>query len=325
MTYLSQIENPPRVCLFTGGIAPMLTPMESVYDKLWDRVKERNLRYYEMFPNDIDIIKKIVRKLIKNPVQLPSGSRLTARRFLQTGLSLGGGPSTFTRLHNLFNQAFLDEDTTDEEDLVFARPFLKAMDSEHSFDDHPIYFLLHESIYANSGDTGATNIPTNWMAHRAYENLIAKGLSEYSYSISSNIGSSNDDDGDTDTCPTLLFGEMVFPWMSEGDYTECSGFGMRCLAISLAEKSDWGPLYDGEHMKRVLADGTISKAAAAVYYEDLYVDFNASMKVTERGAPLEKCKVWVTNEFQHSGLGDNGASIFAKLHSMAMGKNRIPS
>jgi len=319
MTYLSQIEHPPKVCLLTGGIAPMLTPMYDVYDKLWDRVKERNLRYYEMFPGDVTIVKKIVRKLIENPVELPSGSKLTARRFLQTGLALGGGPSTFARLHTLFNTAFLHDDdgtaTSDENKLIFTRPFLKAMDSEHSFDDHPIYFLLHESIYANGGGDGS-NIPTNWIAHRAYESRISQASSKFDYQLTSS--NTNDD-------ATLLFGEMVFPWMADGDYAECSGFGMRCLASALAEKNDWGPLYDEEQMKQVLADGDISRAAAAVYYEDLYVDFDASMKVTQRGGPLEKCKVWVTNEFQHSGLRDDGASIFAKLHSMATGKNRIPS
>ena len=32
---------------------------------------------------------------------------------------------------------------------------------------------------------------------------------------------------------TLFYGEMVFPWMCEGDYAELSGFGMRELATPL--------------------------------------------------------------------------------------------
>jgi hypothetical protein len=40
---------------------------------------------------------------------------------------------------------------------------------------------------------------------------------------------------------------------------------------------------------------------------------------------LEKCKAYVTNEYQHSGLRDSGASIFTKLHGMATGSVRTPS
>lgn len=310
MTYLSQIAHPPRICLLTGGIAPMLTPVYDVYDKLWDRVKERSLRYYDMYPADIEVVKKIVKALLETPARLPSGSKLTARRFLQIGLGLGGSPSSFASLHNLFNTAMLNPDN--EEDTVFTRAFLKAMDSHQSFDDHPLYFLMHESIYADSNN----NSPTNWMAHHAYEARV-KTPSEFDYRLTAPLKS--------DARPTLFFAEMVFPWMADGDFAEVSGLGMRSLAQALAEKDDWGPLYDKEHMRRVLDDGSISRAAAAVYYEDLYVDFDACMKVTARGGPLEKCKVWVSNEYQHSGLRDDGAAIFAKIHGMAKGNIRTPS
>ncbi len=115
--------------------------------------------------------------------------------------------------------------------------------------------------------------------------------------------------------------------MADGDYAELSGFGMRALAQALADKNDWGPLYNPENMRRALAvDGTgVSKAAAAVYYDDMYVDFNACMKVTKRGGPLENCKVWISNEYQHSGLRDDGAMIFNKLLGMAKGEVGTPS
>ncbi len=312
MTYLSQITHPPRICLFTGGIAPMLTPVDQVYDATWERVKERSLRYYDAYPGDIPVVKKIVAALVEKPAILPSGSVLTARRFLQVGLALGGSPSSFASLHRLFSSAFLDPD--DDDNTTFTRAFLKAMDSEQSFDDHPIYFLLHESIYADAG--GSSACATNWAAHRAYESRVQRP-SEWDYRLTSALNS--------DARPTLLFGEMVFPWMAHGDFAELSGVGMRSLAQDLAEKTDWGPLYDKDQMRMALKDGSISRAAAAVYYEDMYVDFDASMAVTKRGAPLEKCKIWVSNEYQHSGLRDNGSGIFAKLHGMATGSIRTPS
>jgi len=307
MSYLSLVENPPKVCLFTGGIAPMLTPLYDTYSSLWERVKERSLFYYDMYPSDVALVKKIVKRLLDEPATLPSGGTLTARRFLQLGLALGGSPSSFAALHDLFTSAFIDADA---ENLEFSRAFLKQIDSHQSFDDAPFYFWLHESIYAN----GPEHSPTNWAAHRAYEDRI-KSPSEFDYRLTSAI--------DSDDRPVLFFGEMVFPWMYE-DFAELQGVGLASVAETLASKKDWGPLFHGERMRKVLDDGR-TKAAAAVYHGDMYVDFDCSMKVAGRGGPLEKCKVWVTNDCQHSGLRDDGATIFAKLHGMATGKIRCPS
>lgn len=305
MAYLSLIEHPPKICLLTGGVAPMLTPAFEAYSLLWERVKERSLRYYDMYPGDIGVVKQIVAKLLQQPEALPSGGTLTARRFLQLGMGLGGSPSSFASLHSKLSTAFLQS-----QELEFSKTFLKSFDSDQPFDDYPIYYFLHESIYAD----GPGNAPTNWAAHRVYESKI-ETPSEFDYRLTSTINS--------DDRPTLFYGEMVFPWMSE-DYAECGGFGCTALANALASKQDWGPLYDGDHMRKVLGDGR-SRAAAACYFDDMYVDFDCSMKVLQRGGPLEKCKAYVTNEYQHSGLRDSGASIFTKLYGMATGSLRTPS
>ena len=309
MTYLSQVAYPPKICLLTGGIAPMLSPVYDVYKSLWRRVKERSLRYYEMYPGDVTVVKKIVQKLLRKSVKLPSGGNLTARRFLQLGLALGGSPSTFAEFHTMLSTSMVDSDGSDSD---FTRAFLKYVDSAQSFDDHPLYFWMHESIY---GDGPHINSPTNWAAHRAY-NELCKMDDSYDFSYTSSLM-------DSDSKPTLFFGEMVFPWMPE-DFEEVGGVGLRAVANSLAAKSDWKNLYDAESMRRVLSDGSC-KAAAAVYHDDMYVDFDACMKVTSRGGPLERCKVWVTNEYQHSGLRDDGSHIFSKLHAMAKGQTRTPS
>lgn len=310
MTYLSQVADPPRTLLFTGGIAPMLTPAYHVYFKLWDHVKERSLRYYEMFPDDVPLIKTIVRKLLDEPARLPSGGRLTARRFLQLGLALGGSPSSFASLHSLFRSAFVDalESVADSADLEFSRAFLKQIEVEQSFDDHPIYFWLHESIY---GD-GSFNEALEWAAHRAYEDKC-QVAPEFDYRQTC---------ADASRFPVLFFGEMVFPWMSE-DYAELSGIGLAAVAEALAQKDDWTPLFNGDNMRVALEDKC--RAAAAVYYEDMYVEFDACMKVLARRYPLERCKEWVTNDYQHSGLRDDGAKIFAKLYATAEGSIRTPS
>lgn len=289
----------------------MLTPTYDLYSGIWQGVlKERSLNYYERYPGDIAAVKRIIKSLLAEPATLPSGGKLTARRFLNLGLSLGGSPSAFASFHELISTACISND--DDEKVEFTRAFLKRIDSEQSFDDHPLYFLMHESIY---GD-GPKNSPTDWAANRAYEALV-KTPSEFDYRLTCTLNS--------DERPVLFFGEMVFPWMAEGDFAEVSGVGMRSLADALAKKDDWGPLYDADHMRKVLQDGSISRAAAAVYLDDMYVDFNACMEVTKRGGPLEKCKIWVSNDYQHSGLRDDGATIFTKLYGMATGSIRTPS
>lgn len=305
MSYLSLIDHPPQICLFAGGIAPFGMAAVDVYTSLWDKVKRRNLRYYEMYPGDIPVVKKIVKKLLAEPASLPSGGTLTARRFLQLGMMLGGGPSSFASLHSILSTSFLQPNETE-----FTRAFLKTMDNAEPFDEHPIYFWLHESIYAD----GSNLSPTCWSANQAFEAKI-KTPSEYDYTFTSRLPSADR--------PTLFFGEMVFPWMAQ-DYAECSGVGCTALANNLAIKEDWCRLYDADHMRMVLGDGRTS-SAAAVYYDDVYVDFDLCMKVTAPGGPLEKTKVYITNEYQHSGLRDAGAGIFTKLHGMANGSVRTPS
>ena len=94
-------------------------------------------------------------------------------------------------MHNLISSAFISDDDDD-----LSRAFLKGMDSVQPFDDHPIYYLLHESIYAD-GDKHSN--PTKWAAHGAYKIWDQTDMN-YKISLSSNDS------------PTFLFGEVVFPW-----------------------------------------------------------------------------------------------------------------
>jgi hypothetical protein len=57
----------------------------------------------------------------------------------------------------------------------------------------------------------------------------------------------------------------------------------------------------------------------------MYVDFDCAMKLVNRDGPMEGVKVWITNEYQHSGLRDDGANILSKLVSMAKGTVHVPS
>lgn len=57
--------------------------------------------------------------------------------------------------------------------------------------------------------------------------------------------------------------------------------------------------------------------AAAVYYEDMYVNFKLAM---ETASKISGIRLWVTNEYMHSGLRDSGSHVFDQLMSMLHGR-----
>ncbi|PNH03496.1 Proline iminopeptidase [Tetrabaena socialis] len=79
----------------------------------------------------------------------------------------------------------------------------------------------------------------------------------------------------------------------------------KAAADLLAVRSDWAPLYDAD----VLGTNRVP-AAALSYLEDLYVDYNLSM---ETAASIQGLKLWVTNEYRHSGIRDDGTRVFDRL------------
>ena len=77
-------------------------------------------------------------------------------------------------------------------------------------------------------------------------------------------------------------------------------------------------LYDAEALGR--GDAPV---AALASYEDIYVE----RAFSEATAALlgERAQLWVTNEFQHSGLRDEPATVFDRLLAMSKGELAIPS
>jgi hypothetical protein len=76
----------------------------------------------------------------------------------------------------------------------------------------------------------------------------------------------------------------------------------------LAKKQDWPMLYDAAQ----LADNKVP-AVAATYLEDMYVDYELAQ---ETAASVAGLRQWVTNEYKHSGIRDDGARIFDRLLAM---------
>src|SRR5581483_1581090 len=96
-------------------------------------------------------------------------------------------------------------------------------------------------------------------------------------------------------------GEHVFPWM----FDEYSALRPLKEAAEILAKHSWPNLYDAEALRR-----NDVPAAAAVYAEDMYVDFELSM---ETARTIRDLRPWITNEFQHNGLRADGARVLGRL------------
>jgi pimeloyl-ACP methyl ester carboxylesterase len=146
MTYLSIAPEGLREAFITGGLSPIGRPVDDVYGATYRRVFEANRRYFERYPADRARVRDILHRLDDDEVLLPSGDRLTARRFRQLGLWLGDSAG-FELLHGVIELPF------------GSSAFLHDAEAGVRFSRNPIYATLHESSYADG-------VATRWSANR---------------------------------------------------------------------------------------------------------------------------------------------------------------
>ncbi|KAB5569381.1 hypothetical protein DKX38_003174 [Salix brachista] len=294
VTYLSFAPQGLKQVLLTGGIPPVGngSTADAVYRACYPQVIHQNEKYYKRFPQDVEIIREVVKHLAESEgggVPLPSGGFLTPRGLQTLGLSGLGSSSGFERLHYMFERAW-DPVIVPGSRKQISYYFLKAFENWLDFDTNPLYILLHEAIYCQ-GDSSL------WSAHRIR----------------------TEDDGKFDAIravkegrPVFFTGEMVFPWMLEEVHALRK---FKEAAHLLAEKKDWPPLYD----IAVLNNNKVP-VAAAVYYEDMYVNFKLAMETASQIAGI---RLWITNEYMHSGLRDGGGQVLDHLLGMLNGRKPL--
>jgi pimeloyl-ACP methyl ester carboxylesterase len=146
LAYLSIAPEGLREALITGGLTPIGRSADDVYAATWARLRDANERYYARYPEDRARVREIHRRLEADDVRLPSGDRLTVRRFRQVGMWLGASDG-FEKLHHVLE---LSPDSP---------AFLHDVDATPDFARNPIYATLHESSYADG-------VATRWSAHR---------------------------------------------------------------------------------------------------------------------------------------------------------------
>jgi len=146
MTYLSIAPEGVREALITGGLAPIGRPVDDIYGATYQRLIGKHRRYYARYPEDRARVGEIHRRLENDELRLPSGDRLTGRRFRQMGMWLGDSAG-FELLHHVLELPF------------GSRAFLADVEHAVGFARNPIYATLHESSYADG-------VATRWSAER---------------------------------------------------------------------------------------------------------------------------------------------------------------
>ncbi|KAL3157786.1 hypothetical protein ABBQ32_012209 [Trebouxia sp. C0010 RCD-2024] len=235
--YLSVAPQALTEVLLTGGLPPLIDApcaADGAYRHLYPRVIAQNHKFYKRFPGDVAKVHRIVTHLSQQPgggLRLPNGDNLTPRAFQLLGLALGGGGG-MERLHWLLERAF------DEDINQLSHTFTAGWQAFMPWDTNPLYAIMHESIYCNSGSC-------NWAAHRIRETEFRKDFDAVAAVAAGT--------------PVLLTGEMVFPWMFE-DFASLRD--LKDAAELLATKVDWGPMYDSA----VLGKNQVP-VASATYFE----------------------------------------------------------
>ncbi len=146
ITYLSLAPEGLREALVTGGIPALGPRIDEVYRSTYERVLERNRRYYARYPADRERALALHDRIDHDELRLPCGDRLTWRRFRQLGQMLGMSDGA-EHLHYILE---LPPDSP---------AFLHDVETAIAFARDPIYAVLHEASWADGGTT-------RWSAER---------------------------------------------------------------------------------------------------------------------------------------------------------------
>jgi pimeloyl-ACP methyl ester carboxylesterase len=230
--YLSVAPYALDAVFITGGLPPLAAHPDEVYRATYHHVIEKNRRYYERYPGDVERVRAIVDMLDAQEVILPTGDRLTPRRFQQLGLDFGASDG-FERIHYLIDEAFVQG----AQGVELGHAFLRGVENLQAYETNPIFAILHESIYCQ-------HTVSRWSAER-----IRDEYPEFEIRV--------------DT-PIFFTGEMIYPWMFD-EYRHLRP--LKVAAELLAADETWPALYDLD----VLRTNNVP-VAATIYYDDMYVD-----------------------------------------------------
>lgn len=277
VTYLSLAPHGLREALITGGLPGLDATAEDVYRLTYPAVARRNAAHYQRYPGDADQARRVAAHLARRAERLPGGMPLTVRALQSAGMMLGQSDGSH-RLHYLLENPF-------DPGGGLSEAFLRDLLPRVSLAPSPLYAILHEACYAQGAAA------TRWAAAR-----VRSEFPEFEF-----------DPGSGD--PPLFTGEMIYPDLVAADPALAP---LREAAGLLAERADWPPLYDPAR----LAASRVP-AAAAVYYDDMYVPRELSVRTA---AAIGGLRAWVTSEYEHDGLRVSAGRVLDRLIAMNRGE-----
>jgi pimeloyl-ACP methyl ester carboxylesterase len=281
VTYLSFAPHGLREAFITGGLPGLSVTADDVYRRTYRTVAGKNRAHYRRYPGDLTQAALVAQHLASHDVRRPDGAPLPVQAFQSLGQMLGMSTGSH-ELHYLLENPFAGDELSDA--------FLYAAQAKLSFASGPLYALLQEACYAQG-------FATRWSAQR-----IRAEFGEFDPGPVL--------DADPGTVPLLFTGEMIYPWMID---TDPALRPLREAADLLAERDDWPPLYDPSR----LANNEVP-VAAAVYYHDMYVDRELSMRTADA---IRGLRTWVTSEYEHDGLRVSSGAVLD--HLIGMGRGNI--
>jgi pimeloyl-ACP methyl ester carboxylesterase len=280
VTYLSFAPHGLREAFITGGLPGLSVTADDVYRRTYRTVAAKNAAHYERYPGDEESAALVAQHLAGHDVRLPNGAPLSVEAFQSLGHMLGMSTGS-NELHYLLEDPFAGDELSDA--------FLYAVQAKLSHAGGPLYALLQEACYAQGS-------ATRWSAQR-----IRAEFTEFDPAPVL--------DADPGVTPLLFTGEMIYPWLIDTDPVLRP---LREAAELLAERDDWPSLYDPSR----LAANEVP-AAAAVYYNDMYVDREFSMRTA---GSIRRLRAWVTSEYEHDGLRVSAGAVLDRLIGMARGQ-----
>ncbi|OHF36810.1 alpha/beta fold hydrolase [Corynebacterium sp. HMSC074A01] len=282
--YLATAPERIGVAVFTGGLASISEGPDAVYEATFAKLRTRHRAFNLALPEAERMIREVCRHLATTEETLPTGERLTPRRFRTIGIELGqeGG---FASLANLLEAPFHPNGR-------LRTDFLAAVGQRVSFAPNPLYAAIHESIYG-----GTVAGATDWSAERVSRAIAGFGP-----------------DATPDDDEFYLTGEHIFPFQFDEDpalrpFTDA--------AHALVAKDDWANQYAGIVDGVAAHDAADGKRVAAVYTDDIYVPRELSLE-TARTLGID---AWETAHYQHDGLRKHGAAVLGQLLDRAAGTN----
>ncbi|KDQ18571.1 hypothetical protein BOTBODRAFT_28963 [Botryobasidium botryosum FD-172 SS1] len=280
VAYLSLHPEGLKEVFLTGGLPPLISQPDEVYHRLKVKVVERNKVYYEKYPQDVKRVRDIIAYLEENTPILPSGGKLTPRRFQQLGVNFGlhGG---LDRIHQFVLKGSSDL-------ALFGKltyKLLYEIDANQPFDRNPLYAVLHESIYCQ-GEA------SRWSAER-----VVNQDPQFSWPHVKGLKDDN---------PIYFTGEMVFSHMFD-DYSNL--VPLKGVAEILAQDESWGTLYDVDQLQK-----NEVKVTAACFIEDMFVDFGFSQETASKIKGIEQ---YITNQMYHNAIRTAAEELMGALFRLS--------